>query len=157
MIAGDDRRSQCRPALAAQGSATTCVQKIANISNDQRSTQMKLSLLHNQTPLNTPVWFICPCSFAHLRKNTTENFAPRESRLALIIGSQYWWQMKAASFLLAALGMLGNRQLSNKKPRLSTGTHPRVCALVECHEHVHVAIDGPRHGRHLVLTSLCDP
>ena len=29
--------------------------------------------------------------------------------------------------------------------------------LVECHDHVHVAIDGPRHGRHFVLTSLCYP
>ena len=34
-------------------------------------------------------------------KNTTENFAPRESQLALIVGSRSWWQTKAASFLLA--------------------------------------------------------
>ena len=113
---------------AAQGSETTCVQKIANISNAQRSTQMKLSLKHNWTPLNTPVWFICPCSFAHMRKNTTENFAPRESRLALIVGSRSWWQTKAASFLLAprSLECLVTGNLATKKTAFLTGTQPPV-------------------------------
>ena len=158
MIAGHGRRSQCRQHLAAQGSETTCVQKIANISNAQWSTQMKLSLLHNSTPLNTPVWFICPFSFAHLRKNTTENFAPRESWLALIVGSRSWWQTKAAFFLLAPrpLECLVTGNLATKAA-FSTGTHPQFCSPVECHGHVHVAINGPRHGRHFVLTSLCDP
>ena len=62
-------------------------------------------------------------------------------------------------FGAAALGMLGNRQLSNKKPRFrQVLTWLTFCApLVECHGPVHVAIDGGRHGRHFVLTSVCHP
>ena len=66
-------------------------------------------------------------------EKTSKNFAPRESRLALIVGSRSWWQTKAASFLLAprpfeclAMGNLAT------KAAFSTGTHPRLCAPVEC-------------------------
>ena len=52
-------------------------------------------------------------------------------------------------FGAAALGMLGYGQLSNKKPCFRQVLHPRFCAPVEFHGHVHVAVDGPRHGRHL--------
>ena len=70
-----------------------------------------------------PRWTHLSGLFARAPLHTCEkhnrNFAPRESRLRVIVGSRSWWQTKAASFLLApaALGMLGNRQLSNKKPR----------------------------------------
>ena len=96
---------------------------------------------------------------ALVKKNTSKNFAPRESRLALIVGSRSWWQMKAASFLLAPrpFECLVTGNLATKSCVFDSYSPPVVCAGRVPNEHVHVAIDGPGHGRHFVLTSLCDP
>ena len=158
MIAGHDRRSHCRPALGGAGIGDDLRPENRQYLKCAKEHADETFSLTQLDPLNTPVWFICPCSFAHLRKNTTENFAPRESRLALIVGSRSWWQTKAASFLLAPrpLECLVTGNLATK-PRIFDRYSPRFCAPVECHGPVHVAIDGGRHGRHYLLTSVCHP
>ena len=66
-------------------------------------------------------------------------------------------QKRPASAIIPPLPRLVNIVHSATKNRVLRGIHPRFCAPVECRSHVHVAIDGPRHGGHFVLTSLCDP
>ena len=119
MIAGDDRRRQCRPALGGAG--------IGDNLRPENRQYLKWAKEHadetfslTQLDAAEHTCLVClPVLLCTLAKNTTENFVPRESPLRVIVGSRSWWQTKAASILLAlaALGMLGNGQLSNKKPR----------------------------------------
>ena len=123
---------------------TTCVQKIANISNAQRSMHTKLSTLQNSTLLNSPVLSVFACSFAHLEEKHDRKLCSSQKRTSdrciqpILVANE----SLTFPFGATALRLLGYQDLGNKKTAFLTGTHPQFCAPIECRELVYVAIDG---------------
>ena len=157
MIPGHDRRSQCRPALGGAGieddlrpenrQYLKCAKEHADetFSLTQLDPAVHTSLVYLSVLLRA----LAKKHNRKLRSTRKPTCAHRKLRKSILVANESC----IFPFGAAALGMLGNGQRSNKKPRFRQILTPG-CAR---HEQVHVAIDGPRHGRHFVLTSLCDP
>ena len=119
MIAGHDRRSQCRPALGgAEIGDDLCPEnrqylKCAKEHADETFSPTQLDPAEHTCLVYLSV-LLCALAKKHNRKlRSTRKLTCAHRRKSILVANKSC----IFPFGAAALGMLGNRQLSNKKPR----------------------------------------
>ena len=102
MIAGHHWRSQCRPALGGAGIGDDLrPENRQYLKCAKEHADETFSLTQLDPAEHTCLVYLSVLLCALAKKHNRKLRAPRESWLALIVGSRSWWQTKAASFLLA--------------------------------------------------------
>ena len=137
MIAGHDRRSQCRPALGGAGIGDDLrpvnrqYLKCAKEHADETFSLTQLDPAEHTCLVYLSV-LLCALAKKHSRKlRSTRKVTCAHRRKSILVANESC----IFPFGAAALGMLGNRQLSNKKPRfrqvLTPGFAQRSSATIK--------------------------
>ena len=119
MIAGHDRRSQCRPALGGAGIRNDLRPEYPQyLQCAEEHVDETFSLTQSDPAEHACLVYLsvllCALAKKHNRKlHSTRKPTCAHRRKSILVANESC----ISRFGAAALGMLGNRQLSNKKPR----------------------------------------